>query len=128
MSTTPRLGSTDPFQLLSNLYNLQLSLKISHLTTKSLAAHEALGKIYSELDELLDDLAEKWIGYSGKVPGELRVGTVLPGDPAALGKNIISLGDKVTAFGTESSFGDIENLGQEVSGLGAKLIYLSRLS
>lgn len=125
---TPRLGSEDKFPLLSSLYSVLLSLKITHFNTTSFAAHEALGKIYDALDGVLDDLTEKWVGYQGTAPAELRIGTVTVSSVKSLGERIRALGDQVTAFGNTSSFGDIENLGQEISGLGAKLIYLGRLS
>ena len=123
-----RLGAEDKFPLLSSLYSVLLELKVTHFNTKSFAAHEALGKIYDSLDGLLDDLAEKWSGYKGEVPTELRIGTISASDPKSLGQKLKDLGDRVNALGRDSSFGDIENIGQEISGLGAKLLYLSRLT
>lgn len=124
-----KLGETltQEAQIISELHKTLMSLKLAHYVTTSFAAHSALGQIYDALNGAADDITEKLIGYSGKLPTSLALGTISPSDSQVLSKQLVSLGDKIKAYGTEKTYGDIENLGQEVSGLGAKLSYLSRL-
>lgn len=126
---TPKLGSSpsQETQLVSAVYKHLMMLKVSHFATTSFAQHEALGKTYDALEGLADDLTEKLIGYSGKSVDSISVGTVLKTDAGTAGASLVLLGDSVTKYGTAKNFGDIQNLGQEMSGLGAKLVYLNRL-
>lgn len=43
-------------------------IRIFHWQTKSYAEHKALGKLYDNLDELVDDFVETFSGRYGKVP------------------------------------------------------------
>lgn len=43
-------------------------LKILHWQTKSFAEHKALGKLYDELDDLVDQFVEVFSGSRGDVP------------------------------------------------------------
>ena len=54
-------------KIILNLIKLQNQLRINHWQTASFAQHEAFGKTYSELGNLLDDLVEVYQGKNGKL-------------------------------------------------------------
>lgn len=43
-------------------------IRVFHWQTNSFAEHEALGKLYESLDELIDEFVEVFSGRYGKVP------------------------------------------------------------
>ena len=50
-----------------NLLKVQTQLRILHWQTLSYAAHKALGKAYSDLDELIDSFVEVHQGKYGRI-------------------------------------------------------------
>jgi DNA-binding ferritin-like protein len=48
------------------LMNFQNEVRLHHWGTNSYAAHKALGKLYENLDELIDTFTEAYIGVYGK--------------------------------------------------------------
>lgn len=114
--------------LYSSLHKLLLISKLAHYKTKSFAAHEALGKTYDAVNSLLDEITEQLIGYSGTDPDEFVIGTVQGTTTDNVATMIITVATQVCSFAKTNSYQNIENLGQELSGTGAKLKYLSRFS
>jgi DNA-binding ferritin-like protein len=121
---------------LTNSYNEQaaytflhrslLQVKLAHYTTKHFPAHEALGRTYDGIEEILDGITEQLIGYSGIDPTSLVIGTVSISTPKELADAIISGADKLQSFARGKKYANIENLAQELSGLGATLKFLCR--
>lgn len=118
---TPKLAYTE-------LHKLFLQVKLSHYTTKSFAAHEAFGRIYDTLNDLIDGITEKLIGYSGEDPITFEIGTVLAMKPAEVAVAIMGVAERLENFAEAKEYCDIENLAQELSGAGAQLKYLSRFN
>ena len=48
------------------LINFQVELRLHHWGTQSYAAHKVLGKLYKNLDELIDTFTEAYIGIYGR--------------------------------------------------------------
>lgn len=115
-------------QFIVELHRTLLLVKLAHYETKSFAAHEALGKTYDTVNDLADDITEKLIGYTGEVPTVFEVGTIAVMPVASLATHIMGLGHKLAQFAAKEFYDDVENLAQELSGAGAKLKYLFRLS
>lgn len=114
----------------TNVYNdihkLLLTVKLSHYKTKSFASHEALGRIYDTVNELIDSITEELIGYSEIDPSEFEIGTITTKLPKELGVYIITLAAKIEQLAADKKYCNIENQAQELSGTGAQLKYLSR--
>jgi DNA-binding ferritin-like protein len=110
----------------TELHKLFLQVKLSHYTTKSYAAHSALGKTYDDMNDLIDTITEKLIGYSGEDPQALGIGSVLSMEPTQLAIAIMGAAERLEDFAEANEYCDIENLAQELSGIGAQLKYLSR--
>ena len=54
-------------QLISKMLTMQSQLRIFHWQSKTFAQHEAFGKAYESLDELVDDFIEVFQGTRGVV-------------------------------------------------------------
>lgn len=54
-------------KIILNLIKLQNQLRINHWQTNSFAQHEAFGKTYNVLGDLLDELVEVYQGKYGKI-------------------------------------------------------------
>ena len=112
----------------TEIHKLFLMVKLSHYKTRSFAAHEALGRTYDGLNDLIDSITEKLIGYSGIDPTTFAIGTISAMNPKELGQYIIKAAEKLEDYAESKEYCDIENLAQELSGLGASLVYLSRFA
>ena len=51
---------------IKTLLNFQTELRLHHWGTKSYAAHKALGKLYENLDGLIDTFTEAYLGINGR--------------------------------------------------------------
>ena len=120
------MASYSPQNAYTDLHKLLLQVKISHYVTKSFAAHSALGETYDDVNDLIDTITEKLIGYSGIDPQPFQIGTISPMEPSPLGTMIMGIAKKLEDYAEKIEYCDIENLAQELSGVGAQLIYLSR--
>jgi hypothetical protein len=56
-----------------NLLKVQTQLRILHWQTLSYAAHKALGKAYSDLDDLIDNFVEVHQGKYGRITFETPI-------------------------------------------------------
>lgn len=125
----PRLKLDSSFTIqtiYTGLHKLLMQAKISHYKTKSFAGHGAFGRAYDGLNDLVDSITEQLIGYSGIDPDGLTIGTVMAVGVAELGTGIISFAEKLEHWAEDKDYCNIENLAQELSGLGAQIKYLSR--
>jgi hypothetical protein len=113
-------------QLYTDIHRLLLTAKLSHYKTKSFAAHEAFGRIYDSINTLIDEITEQLIGYCSIDPTELAIGTVTAKLPKELGDYIMLIARKLEIYAESKTYCNIENLAQELSGVGAQLKYLSR--
>lgn len=112
----------------TDLHVLLLQSKLSHYITKSFAQHEAFGRTYDSIADLVDTMTEKLIGYSNIDPIALNIGKVEALQPKVLANSIIQCAARIESFAEEKEYCDIENLAQELSGIGAQLSYLSRFN
>lgn len=122
-STQP---STTPQAIYDQVHKLLLQVKLSHYVTRQYAAHEAFGRIYDTVNGLIDEITEQLVGYSDTDPSNLSIGTVTVAEPRTLSLVIIGMGDRLVMFARDNKYSNLENLGQELSGAGAQLKYLSR--
>ena len=116
--------------MVSKLYTMPVRVQFCHHLTTSYAAHKALDGAYDSLNDLKDSITEKLIGYSGKRFTQITI----PSQSAysenlnlQVAQEIIALGNEIEEYGDKNSWCDIENLGQEYSGVGAQLAYLLTL-
>ena len=58
--------------IVSTFLRIQNQLRIFHWQTKSYAQHKAFGKAYEELDGLVDDFIEVFMGKHGRVKAALK--------------------------------------------------------
>jgi hypothetical protein len=126
MALTLSASAYSPQIAYTMLHKLLLQTKLSHYLNQSFAQHEAFGRTYDSLNDLIDTITEKLIGYSSVDPQSLAIGTVSPLEPAPLGTLIMSEALKLEKFAESKGYCDIENLAQELSGVGAQLKYLAR--
>jgi DNA-binding ferritin-like protein len=110
----------------TTMHRTLIQVRQCHVKTRNYPAHEAFDKIYEGVSNLIDDITEQLIGYSGEEMGDLVLDTVRTLEPAALASQIIEDAAKIIDFANKNKYYNIENLAQEFSGLGAKLKYLSR--
>ncbi len=115
-------------QIYTDIHKLLLTAKLSHYKTKSFAAHEAFGRIYDSINSLIDEITEQLIGYSGIDPVDLAIGSVTAKLPKELSDYIIMIARKLEVYAESKTYCNIENLAQELSGVGAQLKYLSRFN
>lgn len=52
--------------VISPLIEFQQQLRIFHWQTSSYAAHKAFGKAYEQMDGLIDDFVETYMGFYGR--------------------------------------------------------------
>lgn len=103
-----------------------------HHDTRSFAEHKALDFLYTELLSFRDSICELIIGYqNGKRIGKLQLGEVPDYSHAAavkLATNIKDFAYQVEMWAEDKKYCDIENKSQELSGIGAKTLYLLSLT
>lgn len=117
--------STPQQQLLNELHRHLMVLVISHYHWKSLARHQAFGETYHKLIALADPITEQLIGYSKSYPSSLVIGTVEAEEPQKVAQSLIDLAKRLKKFAEEKEYCGVENLADELSGLGAQLQFLS---
>lgn len=116
--------------LVSALYFLPVKVQFCHHLTSSYSAHKALDSTYDSLNGLKDNIVEKLMGYSATKFSKVSLQS-LEGYSESMNTEvaaeIISFGKKLEQWAGEKGYGDIENLAQEYSGVGAQLRYLLTL-
>lgn len=103
-----------------------------HLDTKSFEIHKACDGLYKDLVSFKDDISEKLMGYlGGKRIGEIKIESIPSYSDAEvkkLAEDIKDFGYDLYEWAGEKHYCDIENMAQNLSGLGAKTIYLLTLT
>lgn len=127
MATALRLGGTDSASIINDIHSMLMQLKVTHYNTTGYAEHQALGMAYDAVNDLADDISEKLMGYTGVRISSLVVGTATVSSASALAEQLKALASRLITFAATKKYEDLENLGQELSGIGAKLKYLSTL-
>lgn len=56
--------------IVTSLLTLHNQVKIFHWQTKSYAQHQALGGVYDELTDLIDEFVEVFMGKYGRIKGD----------------------------------------------------------
>lgn len=120
----------NPEKILGTFLGLQNQARYNHLNTTGFAEHKALNELYDALDEYEDDVMERILGNQAPQ----RLGAVSP-PKIVPGKSSLLLAEEVIAFARDleewaeqHSFCEIENLAQELVGVGTKTKYLLSLS
>jgi hypothetical protein len=114
--------------LISELHEVLMCTKLSHYSTKSFAQHEALGQTYDSINELVDSITERILGYTNDTLTSFNFKEILSTPASMLGTRIIGLAERLEKTAKENNWPDVENLAQELSGVGAKLSYLGRFN
>jgi len=116
--------------MITELITLQNQIRIFHWQTTSFAQHEALGKTYEKLSDLIDEYVETFMGSYGKVKLEKNVTVTL----VDLSDNIESTVDKYIDYLQNSLTKDLSekdtdlmNIRDEMLGELNKLKYLLTL-
>jgi len=65
--------------VVSPLIQFQQNLRLSHWQTDSYAQHQAFGKTYEALDELIDGLIEAYMGVYGRLKSNITFSIELAG-------------------------------------------------
>lgn len=100
-----------------------------HWETRSFAEHKATGGFYEFLQDFKDDVVEKLMGYTGKRIKGLKIEPIIAGaDTMKIADEVMKFSKDLESYGNSSSFGDISNMAQSLSGETAKLKYLLTLS
>lgn len=114
--------------ILDKLHSLLMQVKISHYSTRSYAAHKAFNRTYKALDELIDSISEQVIGYTGERPNILNLSSILAASPDDMANMIVNFAKELEDWAIPGRYPNIENLAQELSGVGAELKYLATLT
>jgi len=119
-------------KVIVNLLKIQNQLRILHWQTLSYAAHKALGNAYSDLDDLIDSLAEVHQGKYGRLTFETPIDFGLVNqDEIDLDDVLIQLNDYLTGTFNEmhDSVKDTDclNIRDEILAVINKLRYLLTL-
>lgn len=101
-----------------------------HLNTKSFAEHKATDYLYKEMVDIKDGISEKLQGYLDETIGDIEIGKIPKYTDTSckkLAKEIMDFAYKLYEWAEEKRYCDIENMAQELSGVGAKFNYLLTL-
>lgn len=112
----------------SKLTVFKEQLHLVHWQTSSYAEHQAVGGLYSYVEGFKDGLMEKLMGYTGKRPTSMTVGTISASSSQAIVAEMMSFASSLKSYGEANGYHDICNLADEFSGEAAKTKYLLTLS
>lgn len=112
----------------SKMIKFELQLQLVHWQTSSYAEHKATGETYEYLQEFKDDLMEKLMGYIGKKPTNLIIGSIDKVSANLIAMELCSFASSLKSYAEMNNYLDISNLADELSGRGNKLKYLLTLS
>jgi hypothetical protein len=104
-------------------------LHLIHWQTKSYAEHQALGGLYDYVHDIKDEIVEKIMGYTGKIPRAFKVEPLADSiDCRTVVANLISFASQLEEYAEANNMPDIENISQSLSGEAAKTKFLLTLS
>lgn len=112
--------------IVSSLFNTQIKLEHCHRKTKNEPIHRALGDVYEAFADLKDEIIEQLIGLT-----ELQYETIslqsIKGYNDQMNNEVADelcvVGKVIEKFAQINQYPSIENLSQEIYGIGAKLKY-----
>lgn len=106
----------------------QEQLHLLHWQTKSYAEHMALGGLYDYVHDFKDDVVEKIMGYSGKRPGVYKMEQLSLVSSESVVNSLLEFASELKKYGEKTSYHDVCNLADSLSGEAAKVKYLLTLS
>lgn len=112
--------------IVSVMFNTQISLEHCHRKTKNEPIHEALKQAYEGFADLKDNIIEQLTGLIGQQYDRITLSSLEGYNPSmneVVANQLCIVGKQIEQFAQENKFSSIENLAQEVHGLGAKLKY-----
>lgn len=117
--------SLESEQFINRIKALDAKFELYHHNTGSFAKHKTFDDIYAEFDALEDDLIEKIMGYTGEKYAGVNIELVYSDSTGQeLVNDLMNLGADLQEFAKANAYNDIEQYGQTIHGLGAKLNYL----
>jgi hypothetical protein len=111
-------------------YTIQDLLEHCHRETLSGTWHAALGEAYGDFSSKKDDTLEAIIGATGEDYGEYRSAELYVFSKELCkqaAKMVMDLGKATQAFANKYGIPSVENYGQDVHAIGAKLNYKLRM-
>jgi DNA-binding ferritin-like protein len=121
-------GSLSLESIASKLITFELQLQLIHWQTSIYAEHKATGRLYEYLQEFRDGVMEKLMGYTGRKPSNLTIGSITSVTSTVIGMEICSFATSLKSFAEMNNYLDIGNMADELSGEGNKFKYLLTLS
>jgi hypothetical protein len=112
----------------SKIITFELQLQLMHWQTSSYAEHKALGGLYEYLQGFRDGLTEKLMGYTGKKPSSLSVGSITAMSAMSICMEICTFASSLKSYAESNTYMDIGNMADELSGEASKTKYLLTLS
>jgi len=121
-------GSLSLESIASKLITFELQLQLVHWQTSKYSEHKATGRLYEYLQEFRDGVMEKLMGYTGRKPNNLTIGSITSVTSTAIGMEVCSFATSLKSFAEMNNYLDIGNMADELSGEGNKFKYLLTLS
>jgi DNA-binding ferritin-like protein len=121
-------GGLSVESIASKIITFELQLQLVHWQTSSYAEHKTLGKLYDYLQEFRDGLTEKLMGYTGKKPSSLSIGSITPMPAMSICMEICTFASSLKSYAESNNYMDIGNMADELSGEASKTKYLLTLS
>lgn len=112
----------------SKLTYFHEQLHLLHWQTTNYSQHQSLGALYEYVHDFKDGLVEKLMGYTGKRPASIKVGSIGATQPVAVVNELMGFASSLKAYGEANSYHDVCNLADALSGEAAKTKYLLTLS
>ena len=109
-------------------FNLANQLKLFHWSTRSYAAHTALGNLYDKVSELTDDLVECHMGIVGKTMPFFEINTVSHSDHTVALKYIKEMVLILRKMRIDIKTNELQNIIDEMISSMDKTCYLLTLS
>jgi DNA-binding ferritin-like protein len=118
-------------QVIIELLTIQNQFRIYHWQTKSFSRHKAFGKIYSNLEDLIDNFVEVCMGKHGRPNFEGQVSLVLSDlkelDPSHFCDTVIDFLIDLNNKYDKTKDSDLLNIRDEMMSLVNRLKYLLTL-
>jgi DNA-binding ferritin-like protein len=121
-------GSLSLESIASKLITFELQLQLVHWQTSKYSEHKATGSLYEYLQEFRDGVMEKLMGYTGRKPSNLTIGSITSVTSTVIGMEVCSFATSLKSFAEMNNYLDIGNMADELSGEGNKFKYLLTLS
>lgn len=112
----------------SKIVIYELQLQLIHWQTSSYAEHKATNEIYEYLQDFRDNLIEKLMGYTGKKPSNINVGSINTTLSTSVAMEICNFAKSLKSYAEINNYLDVSNLADELSGKANKFKYLLTLT